>query len=379
MARSSVAPYVYRARLVHAFESRPFPFWTKFPAISAESVSRLGFLMLAISIAWLPSAAAQEWTVSKTIAVGAAPDRAALTPDGHRLYVSNRGSGTVSVIDTGAGEVKTTIKVGNASGSLAASHDGRRVYVLVQREVQGSGSESGSALGIINTADDSITYLELPGQRWDELAITRDDQRLYLTDVVGPGNGYPRGAVDVLNLKDMQLEKIIQEDAGCPVGIALSRDERRIFVNYQCFGPGGDVAHDVIGVYEVPSYRRSRVITGLANVGGELAISPDGTQLWAQGNDACSRPDYPHYGCPSLPSRVVNVVDTSNLKPVKAYGFPLEDGNGRISFSPDGDAFVGDGIYLKQIATNDLETVRRTPIASAGEVAFQRDERRTSP
>jgi YVTN family beta-propeller protein len=323
------------------------------------------FAALALSVT---PAFGQDWVVTKTIAVGEVPERAALSGDGRWLYVSNRVSGTVSVIDTAAGEVKATIKVGDSAGTIVASHDGQRVYVLAHR----AGAGINFALGIINTADESVRFLPLPGERWDELAITRDDRQLYLTNTVDGINRF-NGAVYVMRLADDQLEPVIQDDSGCPTGVALSKDERRVYVSYQCFGPGGYMAHDAIGVYEVPSYRQISAITGLANVGGEIAASPDGTTVWIQGIDACSRPDYPHEGCATVPSRVVNVIDASKLKLRKTYGFSLEDGNGRISFSPNGNAFIGDGIYLKEVATNDLETVKRIPIASTGEVAFQAD------
>lgn len=331
-------------------------------------IRMIGLLLASFAGVWAPASFAQDWVVTRTIPVGEVPERAALTPNGRKLYISNRVGGSVSVIDTAAGEVTATLKVGASAGTIVASHDGRRVYVLVQR----SGAGDNVALGIITTADESIRFLPLAGERWDELAITRDDRELYLTNTVEKIHRF-NGAVWVLHLADERMEPVIQDDSGCPTGIALSTDERRIFVSYQCFGPGGYVAHDAVGVYELPSYRQIAAITGLANVGGEIVASPDGTQVWVQGIDACSRPDYPHEGCATVPSRVVNVIDAKELKPRKTFGFSLEDDNGRISFSPDGHAFVGAGIYLKEVATNDLETVKRLPIASTGEVAFQAD------
>jgi YVTN family beta-propeller protein len=58
----------------------------------------------------------------------------AVSPDGSQAYIANRGfytvpSGTVSVIDTGAGAVTATIPVGSNPEGVAVSPDGHRAYV----------------------------------------------------------------------------------------------------------------------------------------------------------------------------------------------------------------------------------------------------------
>ena len=53
------------------------------------------------------------------IPVGDNPLRVAFTPDGRRAYVTNRGSNTVSVIDTKTNTVVDTIEVGMAPGGVA--------------------------------------------------------------------------------------------------------------------------------------------------------------------------------------------------------------------------------------------------------------------
>lgn len=311
--------------------------------------------LICTGVAYSSAADAQDWIVAKEILVGEAPERAILTPNGKELYVSSRLGGTVSVIDTSTGTVSATLKLGNSPGTIIASHDGRRVYVLAENR-----------LAIINTAHkDDIKYIAIPG-RTDELALTKDDRRLYMTRVYA--------GVFYLDTTTGELQQATSDL--CPIGIAISQDEQRMYVNYQCYGPGGYLAHDALGIYELPSHRLIHAITGLPNVGGQLTLSPDGSQLWADGNDACSRPDYPYDYCPGFPSRVVNVIATSDLKVKKSYNFSLEDGDGRISFSPDGKAFVGGGIFLKEVASNnlvDVAEVTRIPIANSGDVVFSAD------
>ena len=68
-------------------------------------------------------------TVTATIAVGAAPDAVAVSPDGSLAYVANRNSNTVSVINTATNTVITTIGVGTFPEGVAVSPDGNTVYV----------------------------------------------------------------------------------------------------------------------------------------------------------------------------------------------------------------------------------------------------------
>jgi YVTN family beta-propeller protein/cysteine-rich repeat protein len=53
----------------------------------------------------------------------------AISPDGQRLYVANRFSGTVSVVDTSAMGVIGTIPVSHVPVSIAVSPDGSKIYV----------------------------------------------------------------------------------------------------------------------------------------------------------------------------------------------------------------------------------------------------------
>jgi CHAT domain-containing protein/DNA-binding beta-propeller fold protein YncE len=297
------------------------------------------------------------------------------------LYVSNPGSGTISAIDTANLVVKSSTPriAAILKDGMAISHDGRRIYAVVAQATLSDRTTLHCALAIVNTADMSISYLALPGERWDELAVTRDDRGIYLTQVREDAQSFPHGAVYLLHTDTAQLKRVIEEPVGCPVGIAIPKDEQRLYVSYQCYGPGGSRGHDSLGVYELPSYHRIAVIQfqDLPNVGGPLALSPDGGQLWVNAGNACIDPNYDHKGCPTYPGFPLYVIRTSDLRLLNSYGFSLEDGNGRISFSPKGEAFIGDGIVLKEIAAENLDNakdkVTRFPIANPGEVAFDPD------
>jgi YVTN family beta-propeller protein len=63
------------------------------------------------------------------IYTGELPRGLQLSPDGKRLYISNFGDGTLSVVDTITGSVATTVDVRGYPEAVAVSPDGERIYV----------------------------------------------------------------------------------------------------------------------------------------------------------------------------------------------------------------------------------------------------------
>ena len=68
-------------------------------------------------------------TVLDTIPVGASPQGIAVHPDGSRVYVANKGDGTLSVIDVATRVVIDTIAVGLGPQMVAVAPDGGHAYV----------------------------------------------------------------------------------------------------------------------------------------------------------------------------------------------------------------------------------------------------------
>ena len=69
-------------------------------------------------------------TVVATIPVGTNPITVAQSPDGRRLYVTDRGDDRVSVIDTIARAVVATIPTGERPVGIVVHPDGSRAYVV---------------------------------------------------------------------------------------------------------------------------------------------------------------------------------------------------------------------------------------------------------
>jgi YVTN family beta-propeller protein len=346
-----------------------------------------GATLFGLALIRPPSAESQNFAVQSTIRVGSFPQSAAISHDGSRLFVANFGGDDISVIATQNGEVLKSIPVGQLPHGVILSRDGRRVYVLVNvsgsDECRDADTEREIRVNVVVVDTATLTIIQrIPlNGRTEALALTPDDQRLYVARVCHE--------VDFIDLESADLQchpspGKLGDQHGYPVGILIAPDGNHIFVNYQNGGPAlphlqrYTPAHDALVEYDLPSGEIMKLDHSLPNVGDQIALSPDGTQLWSNGADACSRPDYPHDGCPSVPSRVVSALRVSDdpkltLTPLKTFGIRLDEFNGRISISPQGEVFVGGGIYLKRIDLRTLNVVQRLNIAAAGDVVFSPD------
>ena len=91
------------------------------------------------------------------LAVGLVPIGVAVSPDGNRVFVANRGSDTVSIIET-ADEIAdyevTDVDVGTNPVGVSVTPDGAQVYVTNR----GSDTVAGSA-SVIQTANKQVDFL----------------------------------------------------------------------------------------------------------------------------------------------------------------------------------------------------------------------------
>ena len=341
-----------------------------------------GTLLLASALHFSLFAPAQDFTPQRTIAVGHTPQSAAITRDGARLFVANFGADTLSVIDTASSSVQP-LPVGHAPHGLLISHDGRRLYAIVDADNNSAAcfvqNEITENIVVIDTATLAILRRIPVIGRTDALALTPDDRHLYLTRVCHE--------IDTVDLPDgdPQPSRVsLDNPGGLPVGIQISPNGQHMFVNYQGGGPqvegasGYQFAHDALVEFDLPGARAIQLQASVPNVGDQVALSPDGAQVWTNGADTCSRPDYPHDGCPFVPSMVINALRVSDdprltLQPLKTFGFSLVEFNGRISISPQGEVFIGGGIEIKRIDPQTLQVVQRIPLPAAGDIAFSPD------
>ena len=87
-------------------------------------------------------------TVTATITVGTAPFAVAVSPDGGTVYVANIDSDNVSAIAAATNKVIATITVGSSPEGVAVSPDGSTVYVANQHS---------NNVSVIDTATDRVS------------------------------------------------------------------------------------------------------------------------------------------------------------------------------------------------------------------------------
>ena len=221
---------------------------------------------------------------SMDIRVGSSPSALALS--GTRLYVANRGSNTVSVIDTATNKVidanpsifSTGIKVGSSPSALALS--GTRLYVANR----GSGTVS-----VINTATNSVTNTITVGSQPSSVAVSPDGTRAY---VANTGSG----TVSVININAATNTYTLVDTnpsvagtqsifvGSSPSSVAVSPD------------PGGSRLYVALSSDMVAVINTSSNVVSLAQIDAapesgahSLALGPDGRVYVTDGADRALR------------------------------------------------------------------------------------------
>lgn len=175
-------------------------------------------------------------------------------PRAQDAYVTNSGSGNVSVIDTTTDTVIATIPVGTSPGRPAASADGVHVYVP---------NTASSSLSVLRTATRTANATIPVGAGPAVVAVAPNDSRVY----VG-------GAGGVVSVIDTSLASVVGSvAAGAPAsgsinGIALSLDGTRLYVLW-----GDLVVIDTATLAIVNSVYAGNSLTG-------LALTGDGARLY---------------------------------------------------------------------------------------------------
>jgi YVTN family beta-propeller protein len=99
----------------------------------------------------------------------------AITPDGSRAYVANRGNSTVSVIDTATNEVSATIPVGIgpsiSSTSIAVTPDGSRAYVTYDTDFRVAVIDTDPASPTFNR---QLRIITTTGGKLKEITVVSD-------------------------------------------------------------------------------------------------------------------------------------------------------------------------------------------------------------
>ena len=140
--------------------------------------------------------------VTSTVTVGSSPYGVAITPDGNYAYVANYGSGTVSVIQISTNTVTATITVGSNPIGVAITPDGTYAYVA------NSGT---TTVSVIQISTNTVTATITVGSNPQYIAITPDGNYAYVTN-------YGSGTVSVV-----QINSVVNSWHGIKGTIPLNR------------------------------------------------------------------------------------------------------------------------------------------------------------
>lgn len=253
-------------------------------------------------------------TVTARIRAGKSPYGVAVSPDGTKVYVTNRGSSidnsTVSVIDASTNTVTATVNVGNDPTGIAVSPDGKKVYVA------NSGDNN---VSVIDTNTNMVTATLNTGISPYGVAIVPDGTRIYVTnywDTVVSIDTATNKVTPVLNSK------------GGANGVTISPNGKKVYV-----ANTGDNNVSVIDT-------ETNTVIATVNVGigpSGIAVTPDGKAAYVA-NEGSSN---------------VSVIDTATNTVIAVISVISEPRG--IAVTPDGKSVyvANKGEYIEDISNFD--------------------------
>jgi YVTN family beta-propeller protein len=179
-------------------------------------------------------------------------------------YITNSGDNTVSVIDTASNTVIATIPVGRNPFGVAVTPDGAKIYITNR----GSFQEFSDTVSVIEAASNTVTTIIPIGRSPSGVAVSPEGSRVYVANSGGPPDFL--GTVSVIDTtSDTVIASILV--SGNPIGVAVTPDGNRLYVGN--FFPGLSVI-DTGTLMEIGTIP----IGGFTTSG--LAITPDGTKIY---------------------------------------------------------------------------------------------------
>jgi YVTN family beta-propeller protein len=201
-----------------------------------------------------------------TLYTASSPEGVAFSPDGRHAFVANKGSGSVSLINSYVNQILKSTSVDDTITvpiqGLVVSPDGRKVYV--------ASSDQGIKVldAVTNSVIDTIAADAGGGVSPNPqgIALSPDGRLLFVSD------NHDGGSVTVLDTATKKTVAAISGGTGIvPLGIAVNPDGREA---YMVFSGSNEVK-----VFDIPS---STVIDTISVGSGPVGIaaSPDGETIW---------------------------------------------------------------------------------------------------
>lgn len=219
------------------------------------AVSRNGVVYVTrLDVAAVQRGTASPSALADSIRVGQIPNGVTFNADGSLAFVANQGSASISIIDVATRAVLVTPTVPGSPVSVTVAPNQARVWVgsdngrvyavdiasrtLIDSVSVGSGltqrivfARDGSRFWTadafagrvveVNVAGRTVTRSYQVGGTPQDVAITRDETRLFVANEAG--------RIDVINLATSSIAPAVELGAGA-FGIALSPDQQRLYV-----------------------------------------------------------------------------------------------------------------------------------------------------
>jgi YVTN family beta-propeller protein len=153
--------------------------------------------------------------VLRVLPGGSDPEEFDVDATARRLFVSNEDAGQLSIVDLDSGAVLHTIDVGTEPEGVRLRPDRAAVYVT---------SESGNGVTVVDTRSGAVLGNIAVGWRPRDSIFSADGSRAYISAEHG-------GSVAVVDVATSTVQNTIMlPPASLPMGLALSLDERYLYV-----------------------------------------------------------------------------------------------------------------------------------------------------
>lgn len=306
------------------------------------------------SVGRLLATSTTEGRTLSLVSLGGMPSGLVLSPSGRLAYVGLQDQGAVAVVDLASRTVVDRLEGIERPQELVVSSDGTRLLVVGRSE-----------LGVLDLRSRALTRFAVESGSVVDAFMSRDGRHVWTT--------LAQAGLRILDLETGRWTRV--PAIGCPMYLAAAPRSRRVFLTYQCGGPGGRLGHDAIEILDEGD--RSSILTraGLPLVGSALAVSPDERHVWIDAGDACAHPDYDQLGCPPGSGPVLHALRAETLQPLLTVRVPGGGFRTTPIFFPDGTRLVLAGTGLKVI-DRSLGTVYEAIGREPGGGAFTTDGRR---
>lgn len=219
-------------------------------------------------------------SLGATKGLGVQPAALAVSPDGRKVYVADRGNGTVSVLHAPTlTVVKSTTIAGGAPRSIVASPDGKRIYVAAA----GVGVVVMDAM-LASVLDTLAMPIDGGRDNPQGIAISPDGRLLIVSD------GASGGSVSVIRVADKGVVGTLTFATGiAPLGVAFHPGGARAYVAAAAVN-GAAATVEVLDPANPATPLASASVEGLPTA---IAVSPDGSTLFVtnQASNSVSRYD----------------------------------------------------------------------------------------